>query len=245
MSDDDPVTFRQVQEERNIEEHAEEHAEGQPAQETPVPFLGPDLEEQAAAIRTILEPTPETVQEEAEEAVREVIRRNIVRRRSDSVDETISEFSTELLEVDLSELSERGLLEHIARILQLMFELHGTIAGIAVNQLDALFNILTSVEPFSRITVSGVHVVEAGDEDTVLPVVPESDTVDIPTRILFIRASPNNSDQIAFGDDEVEPDDGFILNPGEHQVLSINLAQETLWMSAETGGDEVQLMGLT
>lgn len=246
MSDEDkPVTFRETQEERNIEEHEEGHVEGQPARESAGLFTGIGLEERAERFETILEAVPE----ELEEAVRDELGRRertvTVNRASSSISDITSQFQVDVLEdLDLSALDNNDLLQLIAQILQFQFELQGVVASIQVDQLQALFDILTSVEPFTVITVSGVNEIESDEVDEAIPVVPESDTVSIPTRMLFIHASPDNDDEIAIGDDDVEPDDGFILEPGESQFLGINISDQVLWMAGESEGDGVQLLGL-
>lgn len=129
---------------------------------------------------------------------------------------------------DLSELSDSSLLQVIARV--------------NIAQLAALFDIADAVEPFSTITVSGVNAID--DANTAQPVVPRSDTEAIPTRTLFMRADENNNDSIYIGDDEVEPQSGLILGPGEFYVAESDLRAEEFWMASETEGQEIQLLGL-
>jgi hypothetical protein len=108
--------------------------------------------------------------------------------------------------------------------------------------LDAVFNILGSLEPFSRITVSGTN--EIQNVDTAEPVVPDSDNIEIPTRLLMVKSSDTNTDEIAFGDDETEPSSGFVLAPGESISINVDLRDEALFMASESTGQVVELLGM-
>jgi len=113
---------------------------------------------------------------------------------------------------------------------------------IEVVQLETLFNISDSVEPFNSITVSGTNAID--DANTAEPVVPKSDDEQIPTRELMIRSDPENDEQVYFGDDEVRPNSGFVLLPGEMITLETDLRAEELYMASSESGEQVQLLGV-
>lgn len=127
----------------------------------------------------------------------------------------------------LSQMDTRGLLEVMARV--------------NIAQLATMMDIADNIEPFSTITVSGTNAID--NANTEQPVVPQSDTEAIPTRTLFIRASPRNNKPIYFGDDEVQPNSGFVLRAGEFIIWETDLRGEELWMASESDGQIVQLMG--
>lgn len=129
---------------------------------------------------------------------------------------------------ELSELDNQQILEVLVRV--------------NIAMLNSLLNIEDYTSSYSNITVSGTNAINAAD--TPEPVVPQSDQSDIPTRILGIRSDTNNTDSIAFGDDQVSPNNGFVLNRGEVKWMEIDLRGEALFMSSETEGQIVQLLGM-
>lgn len=135
------------------------------------------------------------------------------------------------VDIDLDELDSldnSGLLQVIARV--------------NIAQLSAMFDIASAVEPFSTITVSGVNAIQ--DADVPEPVVPQSDQTKIPTRTLFMRASTDNDAPIYIGDDEVEPQSGLVLYPGEFYAMESDLRADEFWMASSEEGEVIQLLGL-
>lgn len=129
---------------------------------------------------------------------------------------------------DLEGMSDAGLLEVVARV--------------SIAQLATLFDIADAVQPFQNITVSGVNAID--EANTTEPVVPQSDDEQIPTRTLFMRANEDNTDKIYIGDDEVAPQSGLVLGPGEFYAIESDLRAEEFYMASETAGQSVQLLGL-
>lgn len=130
--------------------------------------------------------------------------------------------------VDIDGLGTEGLLRFIAKV--------------NVNMLMSLFDIANSVEPRDNIVISGTNAIEAADNPE--PVVPKTDEVDIPTRQLLIKADSDNNRSIAFGDDTISPENGFVLRSGESIFIDIDLRGEELYMASEAAGQEVNLLGL-
>lgn len=121
-------------------------------------------------------------------------------------------------------------------------ELLQIIARVEVANLVTLLDIADYLSPLSNITVSGSNAVD--DANQTQPVVPNSDQVEIPTRKIYVKANTNNRKPIAFGDDQSDPDSGFILSPGESIIVDMDLRGEPLYMSSEESGQEIELMGL-
>lgn len=129
---------------------------------------------------------------------------------------------------DLEGLNETGLLQVIAQTL--------------IEQLNVQIDVANAVEPPTAITVSGTNAIDQAEEAEL--VVPQSDSSNIPTRTLFIRNDINNSSSIFFGDDEVQPQDGFVLVVGEWISIPFDLRQNQLWMASEEADQVVQLLGV-
>jgi hypothetical protein len=103
-------------------------------------------------------------------------------------------------------------------------------------------DIATAVEPSVGVSVSGTNGIE--DPNTPQPVIPRSDDAEIPVRNLHIKASQSNDTKIWFGDDEVVPEDGFVLDQGESRTISLDFRNSALWMASTQESQEVQLLGL-
>lgn len=131
-------------------------------------------------------------------------------------------------DIDLSRLDQRGLLEIQARVM--------------ISSLAALFDIADAVEPVSTVTVSGSNAISVAYNAE--PVIPESDQQMVPTRTIFVRADRNNDEPIAFGDDGVSPESGFILESGESITIDLDLRETQLWMASDESGQEVHLLGM-
>jgi hypothetical protein len=131
-------------------------------------------------------------------------------------------------DIDLGRLDQQGLLEVQARAM--------------VSMLSALFDIADAVEPVSTITVSGTNAISVPYNPE--PVIPESDTQMVPTRTIFVRANRDNDEPIAFGDDGVAPQSGFVLESGESITIDLDLREAQLWMSSEERGQQVHLLGM-
>jgi hypothetical protein len=116
------------------------------------------------------------------------------------------------------------------------------IARIELAQLSTLIDMSNYMEPYNNITVSGNNAID--DDNSVQPLVPQSDTTDIQTRVLFVRADEDNNDTVVIGDSKSKPESGFILGPGEVFWVEADLRGETLYMSSETEGQVVQLLGM-
>lgn len=129
---------------------------------------------------------------------------------------------------DLEGLDTPGLLRVIAQTL--------------IETLNQQIDIANFVSPPSTITVSGTTSID--DDNEAQLVVPSSSGSNIPTRVLFIRNDPSNSDSIYFGDNQVQPQDGFVLEIGEWRAIPLNLAEDDFYMASETENQVVQLLGV-
>lgn len=131
-------------------------------------------------------------------------------------------------DIDLGQLDNRGLLEVQARAM--------------ITMVTALFDVADAVEPMTTVTVSGTNAIESPYNAE--PVIPESDRQMVPTRTIFIRADRNNSEPIAFGDDAVSPQSGFILESGESITIELDLRNVRIWMASDEAGQQVHLLGM-
>lgn len=116
------------------------------------------------------------------------------------------------------------------------------IAQTLIESLNVQIDIANAVEPPSSVTVTGTEAIDNADEAQL--VVPQSDSGNIPTRVLFIRNDPDNTERIYFGDNEVQPQDGFVLTVGEYIIIPIDLREIQIWMAAEQQDQVVQLLGV-
>ena len=121
-------------------------------------------------------------------------------------------------------------------------ELLQIIARVELASLQTLLEISDYVSPFTNITVSGNNAIDQANSPQ--PVVPQSDTTDIPTRILYMKADENNNEPIAFGDDKASPTSGFLLKSGQSITIQLDLRGEELYMSSDGDGQQVQILGL-
>lgn len=233
----DPVTLEEVEEERNKEKHREGHTEGQAAIETFGDGRAETLEEVFETVETFL-----TIGPPQFIGVPEDEREQIVGRLGEGLQQV--DISVQSLE----EILQNNQKEILARILQEQVNTSLIIRlGVQTQilQLQALFDILGSVEPFGRIVLSGTNQIESDEVDNAVPVVEDADEIDIPrTRLILIKAGDDNNGSIAFGDNDVDPDDGFILDAGENFHLAFNMAEDTLWMAGDSAGDTVEILGV-
>lgn len=213
-----PTSYEEaVKEKQRQTEEGSEHLRGfvNYAPEFREEFDGEQLSEVASKVRDILGINPRFIQPGTEGPRG---REPITRRPT----------SPPTLDIDLSELDQRGLLEVIARIL--------------IAQTSASFDIADAVEPFRGISVSGTNVIEEDDEAE--EVVPGSSGSNIPTRLLMMKASDNNNAPIFIGDDDIEPNNGWKLERGQSLTISTDLREATLYMASEEDGQLIELLGL-
>lgn len=240
--EDNPVLFEDARREHQ-DEVEEEGEEPFYAPEAPEDLDRSDLEEEVEELRSFLSVSPPELREIGRRPTQTIEeRRDVVigplNFKLDGFREGI-----EGLKDQLENATETNdFLNIIAQAAIQIDEQLNVLTSTQIDSLSALFDIVGAVEPFSRITVSGTNDID--DVDTAEPVVPDSDEVSIFTRILFVKSSDSNTDTIAIGDDETQPDNGWVLDPGENLVLSIDLRDETLWMASETSGVTVELLGL-
>lgn len=149
----------------------------------------------------------------------------------------------DISDVNLSGLDVEDLLRLLIRLTVAQFRINRVIAVSNVAQTDTIFNIADYTSPFSSITVSGINSISnsSGDPEVV---VPQSDSQDVATKNLFMRASRDNDEPIAIGDSKVSPSSGFLLYPGEYKALSVDLREQVLWMAADDSGQVVELLGV-
>lgn len=154
----------------------------------------------------------------------------------------VDDMLSELNDVDIESLSDLQLRRLMA---QSLIAQTNAIRGILEAQITSATiqdSIATAVEPPAGITVSGTN--EIDKEDTPQPVVPNTKERSIPVREMMIRADEDNSSPIYFGDDDISPEDGFMLRPGESQSFELDFRDSSLYMAGATEGDEIQLLGV-
>jgi hypothetical protein len=147
----------------------------------------------------------------------------------------------ELFEFDLDELGQTDLLRVIAEAARNIAVLEKISVDEAITVISFLNDIATAVEPASSIVVSGTQEIDNANGNPV-PVIPNNDNTTVQVRKLRVRAAPGNSNELYFGDDEVDPENGFFLTPGEATTIDIDFRDSVLWMAGDDG-DFVYLLG--
>lgn len=266
-NESEPVTFDEARDEKNSSEDREGHPEEALGQLQNNPDLSfDDLEGEFGDVESFLETLPDKFGGGGGDVVapptsspgdRFEIINEIDIPQFDGLQDLLSGIGEGLneigqindtLEENLGDLGTRGLMVYQATALKgilTAFEINNRISlhqsQVQINQLQALFDILSSVEPITGITVSGRNVIN--DPGSPQPVVPESDSTDIPTRHLLVQSAASNNEDIAFGDDEVDPQNGFILTPGNNIMVPVDLRATELYMASEEKGAEVGILG--
>lgn len=235
----EPVTFEEAREEFT-EEREEEGEEPFWAGESDVIPEDADLEERLEHLESIITASPPGLATRRGVAPSDPAEQVSSPLRQTLVDVTVptDELASQLEEAE----SQTDFLQSIAASNVNIAETLTVASETLIETLDATFDIARFLSPFVNVTVSGTNDIE--DADTAELVVPESDTIDIVTRVLFIKASENNGEPIAIGDDDTEPTNGWILNPNESLILNINLIEEVLYMASSEAGQTVELLGL-
>lgn len=138
-------------------------------------------------------------------------------------------------DIDLSELDTAGLLKTLITeqrdLLQVLIETQ-------ITSLERINTMTQFVSPATTITVSGADVTT--EEDVATKVIQES----VPTRKIFLRASPTNTSDIYLGDGQVEPQKGWVLRAGETLMIPMDYRNQDLYMASEETGQVIQLMGV-
>jgi len=124
------------------------------------------------------------------------------------------------------------------QLLRAMTELTQVMSNAQVAMLDRLNTIAQFTRPEEVVTVSGANV--NTEADTPTEVISQS----VDTRKIYLRASPNNIDDIYLGDDQVEPQKGWVLRPGETLMIRLNFVQQSLYMASETENQVIQILGV-
>lgn len=146
----------------------------------------------------------------------------------------------ELYQADLETLDELNILRFIAEAMRVQ-TLQNKINLDQESAISVFLNdIATAVEPPTDIVVSGTVDVDKPD----VPQEVLEDLDQVRTRMLIIKANPFNNKPIYFGDDAVEPRDGFVLVPGEKIELPISYRDAQVYMASEERGASLQLLGL-
>lgn len=130
--------------------------------------------------------------------------------------------------VDLGSLDNLGLLEVIARA--------------AIATLSTMQDVAAASEPATTLTISGSEITEAPNEPQAI--LGGEAGRDVPTRTLFLRAASDNRTSVAFGDDAVAPNNGFMLRPGESLAIGMDFAFTSLYMASEEKGEIVHMLGV-
>lgn len=247
-------TLESAEGRRNVEEHEGGHGEQQVIPEVSDKADIRDLEDISEGLESILAVTPEDLargrrgapppsqQPPGQPTPRTIETTANVETTTNVNIQDVDELIDNLRDQDLQGQSQTQLLQTLAQIGTGLLELTRVMTQTNIQTLDAVFGILEQQEPFSRVVVSGNNSI--GNADVAEPVVPDSDQVSIPTRILFIKASEDNDNKITIGDQDISAGSGYVLDKGENWVGNINLDQETLYMIAPEAGETVELMGL-
>lgn len=146
-----------------------------------------------------------------------------------------------LFEQELDGLGQTELLRMLVETLRIQTAFSDLLTQQSITQLTFLNDIATAVESPVAITVSGVNEIEQPDDP--IPVIPNSDDQRYEVTELIIRADPNNTRDIYIGDDNVQPDRGLVLQPGESETVELDFRISTLWMASAQGDQLVQLLG--
>lgn len=210
------------------------------AEELPWEFGDGSLKERAKEFLDFLISTPKEINVDAKEKAIEQTE-DVVLDIDERRDGLIPDFQN-LFETDLDALDKKGLLKFIAESMRALNKQTSIQNETLLNILKNNQIISRSVEPFSTITVSGTNSID--DADTVQPVIPESDNISVPTRALFIKSDDDNTAEIAVGDDNIDPDDGFILQRGQFIFVEMDLRETVLYMSSSEAGQTVEILGL-
>lgn len=226
-----PVTFEEAREEFR-EEREERGEEPFFSGESDILPDREDLEQRLQRLRTILSASP------GELADRPDITQPGVSDPLGDITIDIDDIAGGLENAE----NQLDFLSNIAASNLTLLEIISVLADTQVQTLRTMFDISDFMSPFSRITVSGTNSIE--DADVAEPVVPQSDTTSIPTRILFIKAAEDNQEPIAIGDDETSPGNGWVLHKNEHLTLNWNLSGNALYMASAEEDQIVELLGL-
>lgn len=201
-----------------IEETEKGSLDGQGEYEliAPIEFTGMTLEQRWAAVKTFID----TGQLPGE----------------DVIDDPGEGLEIPQIDIDLSELSQRDLLQSLVEFQQVQ-------SNTMVSMLSTLIDIFASVRGNRTITIIGAEAIDQQDipEEVISQSSPQDSVL---TRTLWLRASNDNNAPVAFGDDQVDPDRAFVLNKGEVIKLDIDIGRIDLYMASETAGQEIQIMGL-
>lgn len=233
----DPVTFEEARSEFT-REREEEGEEPFFAGESGVKPDEQDLEDRVEELESFLRTSPERLTRARGRP------KPVPKQRLDPLRDLLVDVNVSQPDVVANFEGAEDQLDFLESIAQSNISIMQTLSVLADTQVEMLqttFDISDFLAPFSNITVSGTNDIE--DADTAEPVVPQSDTTSIPTRVLFVKAAENNQDPIAIGDDETEPTNGWVLEKNEHLVLNINLTEEILYMASGQSGQTVELLG--
>lgn len=233
--------------EERVREQAEEKKEGF---RTNVPDL-PDeisLERLSSIVRAVpgdLAPGESERRNRARSDARESFKSalsDLLGVQSGSTLEDVDSVVQELNGVDVESLSDVNLQRVMAQAQIAQANALRGILEAEITSATILDTIATATEPPVGITISGSN--EIGTQDEPQPVVPGTEDRSVPVRRLLIRADEDNSAPIYFGDDNISPEDGFMLRPGESEPFELDFRDTTLYMSGEEEGDEIQLLGV-
>lgn len=157
--------------------------------------------------------------------------------------QNLEDILREANDIDLSELEGDELTRFIAQVN--LAQANATVASLETLITKAVFldDIASAVEAPSTISVNGIN--DTGsDPEVVTEVIPESEEREFPVTRIIVRSSRTNKGEIFFGDDDISPDAGFVLGPGETYTFDLDFRDATLYMVSDDPGQEVSFMGL-
>lgn len=199
----------------------------------------------------ILIPTPEELvpdvierRDERREEMAQQIELDIDRGMFDNIGVDLSDIENSLeaaFEIDLSDADQLELLQVIAETNRISAALNNLIMEQSISQLVMLNDIATAVEPPAGVTVSGFNDIDDVNEPQ--PVIPNSLETTVPVKTLWLRALPENNENIYLGDDVHDPANGYMIRPGESISIELDFRDDNLWMSSPEEGAGVMLLG--
>lgn len=146
----------------------------------------------------------------------------------------------DLAQIQIQQASELEVLRFIAEGIRSMVLQNKVMLDQGSAQSVLLNDIATAVESATDITLSGTNDIDTADEAQ--PILRSGRRA--LTRQIIIRADAQNEFPIYFGDSEVDPNDGFMLKPGEWIKLNINYRDAVVYMASEKKGETVHVLGV-
>lgn len=214
---------------------------------------GPDIDIPDKFFRSISQALPESMRPDGLE--RRSIRRDKARSSFRGILDELLDISIgqglddleeqlrEANEIDLDALDEMELMRFMANME--LIQANASVASLENGLTSSVFldDIASAVESPSTITINGINDTGRNPSDP-STVIPDTEGREFPATTMFMRASRENTDRIYFGDDDISPQSGFVLAPGESMVFTMDFRDDSLYMASDDRGQEVSYIGL-